>query len=284
MDNDNLDPAKGRLSAIRSHAESRLGFSVRRKVKLGAGRLGIIASDDQNDVDVDVHRELAERTLVTGTDDIVRHGEPDLGAPATSAESSPPPQTIADPAPPALAESDCSDTAPPDDTGNVPQTPAQPEQAQPEPEASEPKPPAPRPASQRPRIEPAIPIDPVVELPDRKKGTYLLPLRTILEIKAFASLTKVTQYEVVDRAVSQFIAAMAEEMDEPRRERMSELVKRYAYKARVSAEKRARGRATRGKRIDLATRWEPPEDGRMAHFARRVSHGNEDTPDDATEE
>ncbi|MFP4052443.1 MAG: hypothetical protein ACLFV7_01100 [Phycisphaerae bacterium] len=279
MDNDNLDHAKGRLSAIRTHAESRLGFSVRRKVKLGAGRLGIIAADDEDDVDVDVHRELAERTLVTGTDEIVRDGEPDLSSPPPPVPSDAPRPNAVDEAPSATTREDSPAEASPPSAD----LPSQTEPADQQSQTPQPAAPAQEFRRQRPGVEPAIPADPVVELPDRKKGTYLLPLRTILEIKAFASLTKITQYEVVDRAVSQFIAAMVEEMDEPKRERMSELVKRHAYKARVAAEKRARGRRTRGKRLDLTTRWEPPEDGRMAHFARRVTHGN-DEADEHTED
>ncbi len=261
MDDDNIDPARGRLKAIQASQGSPMGFSIRRKLKLGAARLGILSADADDVQEVAAPSPTGRsQTLVTGTEDIAGQGEPgpDPG------DVRPIQPTLAPPA--AMAELIPAATV------------VEPENT----------PPAPRPAPpkrQRPRHSPysetlkrsePLESDWDVELPERKKGTFLLPLRAILEIRAFAALTKQTQYAVVDQAVSEFIANAVDKMSENQQQRMSELVKRHAYKARVAAEKRARGRAERGKKLDLATRWEPPEDGRMAHFARRARSGQTD--------
>lgn len=272
MDDDNMDPARGRLSAIQASQGSPLGFSIRRKLRLGAARLGILSAgaEDIESAQAPAPTDRAQ-TLVTGTEDIPGQGEP---GPA-------PADTPAAPAPPvAMAESAVPIT--PDRTVTRPATPAT---TKPPAAATSPT------DKSRPEHSPYAdalargnPVDDWgVELPERKKGTFLLPLRTILEIRAFANLTKQTQYAVVDQAVSEFIANAVDEMNEHQQQRMSELVKRHAYKARVAAEKRARGRSARGKKLDLAARWEPPEDGRMAHFARRVRSGQTNDSSDESD-
>jgi hypothetical protein len=237
-----------------------MGFSIRRKLKLGAARLGILSAD-ADDIDEVTAPSPSGRsqTLVTGTEDIAGEGEPGPD-PAEVRPVKPAPSL-----PAAMAElipaATVVETEPPAPAENA-------------------NPPRPKHSPYSEVLKRGDPVggDWDVELPERKKGTFLLPLRAILEIRAFANLTKQTQYAIVDQAVSEFIANAVDQMSENQQQRMSELVKRHAYKARVAAEKRARGRAGRGKKLDLATRWEPPEDGRMAHFARRVRSGQADEP------
>jgi hypothetical protein len=272
-DDENIDPARGRLNAIQASEGSPLGFSIRRKLKLGAARLGILSAD-ADDVETPAPTGRAQ-TLVTGTEDIAGQGEPGPATDASPQLAPTPPTAMAEHVVPIAPDRTVT-------TDNRKQT------AQAKPEST-----PPRPARRKTDPPKHAPYTEVLadttsvggfELPERKKGTFLLPLRAILEIRAFADLTKQTQYAIVDQAVSEFIANAVDEMNEHQQQRMSELVKRHAYKARVSAEKRARGRAARGKKLDLATRWEPPEDGRMAHFARRVRSGQTDDSPDAPQD
>ncbi len=233
---DSLDPAAGRLSAIISDVRGSLGFTINRKEETGPGRLGIVSTDD--DQPGDDSPEIEDR-----------RADPDDRreriAPPEPHEQTPP--VVEAVAASRAVRAQAARSHRPEAVLDCPPSEAT--------------------------------VDPEAELPAKKKGTFSLPLETLLTVKAYASVTKQAQCDIVAASVQEYLDDCEEELTEDQRHRIVELVARYEWRLR---DRLARKRVGEGKepssskapgrkmekRYDLAGRWSPPEDGRMAHFAR----------------
>jgi hypothetical protein len=100
-----------------------------------------------------------------------------------------------------------------------------------------PGPPEPRPDPELLRI-----IDEA--LPESKKSTFKIPIDTYLELKAFATCTRSTQYELVGEALETFLDEACARLTPPAREQIEDRIRRLKLQLGIKTARKT-GRTVR---------------------------------------